>query len=88
MTSLAGGTVALRHRSASPSSSPPTCWQVLSPVGHISLGGHTELLSPVTGLLAYAIGHMDGMHGYHGWRWIFILGTHGSQWSICTERLH
>lgn len=29
-----------------------------------------------TGLLGYAIGHMDGMRGYHGWRWIFILGTH------------
>lgn len=28
----------------------------------------------MTGLLGYAIGHMDGMHGYHGWRWIFILG--------------
>ncbi|SLM33769.1 mfs transporter [Lasallia pustulata] len=25
------------------------------------------------GLLASAIGKMDGMRGYHGWRWIFIL---------------
>ena len=25
------------------------------------------------GLLGYAIGHMDGMRGYRGWRWIFIL---------------
>lgn len=23
--------------------------------------------------LAYAIGHMDGIHGLEGWRWIFIL---------------
>ena len=26
------------------------------------------------GLLGYAIGHMDGLRGYRGWRWIFILG--------------
>lgn len=25
------------------------------------------------GLLAYAIAHMDGLQGYSGWRWIFIL---------------
>ena len=25
------------------------------------------------GLLASAIGKMDGLRGYHGWRWIFIL---------------
>jgi sugar phosphate permease len=25
------------------------------------------------GLLATAIGHMDGIRGYHAWRWIFIL---------------
>lgn len=24
-------------------------------------------------LLATAIGHMDGIRGYHAWRWIFIL---------------
>lgn len=24
-------------------------------------------------LLAYAIAHMDGIGGYSGWRWIFIL---------------
>lgn len=40
-----------------------------------------NILRPCTlGLLAYAIGHMDGVRGYHGWRWIFILGTdHGGQ---------
>lgn len=27
------------------------------------------------GLLASAIGKMDGVGGYGGWRWIFILGT-------------
>ncbi|KIX07473.1 uncharacterized protein Z518_02126 [Rhinocladiella mackenziei CBS 650.93] len=26
-----------------------------------------------SGLLAYAIAHMDGVSGYGGWRWIFIL---------------
>jgi MFS family permease len=26
-----------------------------------------------SGLLAYAIAHMDGIAGYAGWRWIFIL---------------
>ncbi|OTB01996.1 hypothetical protein M426DRAFT_63118 [Hypoxylon sp. CI-4A] len=25
------------------------------------------------GLLAYGIGQMDGVAGYHGWRWIFII---------------
>ena len=25
------------------------------------------------GLLAYAIAHMDGVAGYSGWRWIFII---------------
>lgn len=25
-------------------------------------------------LLAYGIAHMDGIGGYGGWRWIFILG--------------
>ena len=27
----------------------------------------------VSGLLAYGIAHMDGVAGYTGWRWIFIL---------------
>lgn len=26
-----------------------------------------------SGLLAYAIAHMDGISGYSGWRWIFII---------------
>ncbi|KAK5937723.1 hypothetical protein PMZ80_009852 [Knufia obscura] len=26
-----------------------------------------------SGLLAYAIAHMDGIQGYAGWRWIFII---------------
>ncbi|KAL2834381.1 major facilitator superfamily domain-containing protein [Aspergillus cavernicola] len=26
-----------------------------------------------SGLLAYGIGFMDGIRGYHGWRWVFIL---------------
>jgi MFS family permease len=33
----------------------------------------TTLAGAFGGLLASAIGKMDGMRGYHGWRWIFIL---------------
>ncbi|KIP10636.1 hypothetical protein PHLGIDRAFT_207855 [Phlebiopsis gigantea 11061_1 CR5-6] len=32
-----------------------------------------NLAGSFAGLLGYAIGHMDGMRGYRGWRWIFIL---------------
>ncbi|KAK6397494.1 hypothetical protein LTR65_006471 [Meristemomyces frigidus] len=31
------------------------------------------LAGSFSGLLAYAISHMDGVGGYAGWRWIFIL---------------
>ncbi len=34
----------------------------------------TTLAGGFGGLLASAIGKMDGMRGYRGWRWIFILG--------------
>jgi MFS family permease len=33
----------------------------------------TTLAGAFGGLLASAIGKMDGLQGYHGWRWIFIL---------------
>jgi MFS family permease len=33
----------------------------------------TTLAGAFGGLLATAIGNMDGLGGYHGWRWIFIL---------------
>lgn len=33
----------------------------------------TSLAGAFGGLLASAIGKMDGIRGYHGWRWIFIL---------------
>jgi MFS family permease len=33
----------------------------------------TTLAGAFGGLLASAIGNMDGLRGYHGWRWIFIL---------------
>lgn len=36
--------------------------------------GSTSLAGAFGGLLASVIGKMDGMRGYHGWRWIFILG--------------
>ena len=35
--------------------------------------GSTSLAGAFGGLLASAIGKMDGLRGYHGWRWIFIL---------------
>lgn len=31
------------------------------------------LAGSFSGLLAYAIAHMDGAAGYAGWRWIFII---------------
>ncbi|KAI0362467.1 major facilitator protein [Trametes cingulata] len=33
----------------------------------------TSLAGGFGGLLASAIGKLDGVRGYHGWRWIFIL---------------
>ena len=33
----------------------------------------TTLAGAFGGLLASAIGKMNGMRGYHGWRWVFIL---------------
>ncbi|KAI0822715.1 major facilitator protein [Trametes gibbosa] len=33
----------------------------------------TSLAAGFGGLLASAIGKLDGVRGYHGWRWIFIL---------------
>src|SRR6516225_2816446 len=33
----------------------------------------TTVAGAFGGLLASAIGKMDGMRGYHGWRWIFIF---------------
>ena len=39
--------------------------------------GSTSLAGAFGGLLASAIGKMDGMRGYLGWRWIFILGMYG-----------
>jgi predicted MFS family arabinose efflux permease len=35
--------------------------------------GSTTLAGAFGGLLASAIGKMDGVRGYRGWRWIFIL---------------
>ncbi|KAF8862920.1 MFS general substrate transporter [Acephala macrosclerotiorum] len=35
--------------------------------------GSATLAGAFGGLLASAIGKMDGLRGYHGWRWIFIL---------------
>ncbi|GAA5863794.1 hypothetical protein JCM8547_006067 [Rhodosporidiobolus lusitaniae] len=35
--------------------------------------GAATLAGAFSGLLAYGIGFMDGVAGYRGWRWIFIL---------------
>lgn len=45
-------------------------WQIANvylPVSAATLAG------AFSGLLAYGIGFMDGVAGYSGWRWIFIL---------------
>lgn len=34
----------------------------------------TSLAGGFGGLLASAIGKMDGMRGYRGWRWVLIIG--------------
>ncbi len=36
----------------------------------------TTLAGGFGGLLASAIGKMDGVRGYRGWRWVFIIGTY------------
>lgn len=33
----------------------------------------TTLAGAFGGLLAYGLGHMDGLRGYRGWRWMFII---------------
>jgi MFS family permease len=33
----------------------------------------TSLASAFSGLLAFAIQHLDGKHGIPGWKWIFII---------------
>lgn len=33
----------------------------------------TTLAGAFAGLLATGIGKMDGLRGYHGWRWVFII---------------
>lgn len=35
--------------------------------------GAATMAGAFSGLLAYGIGFMDGVRGYAGWRWIFIL---------------
>lgn len=33
----------------------------------------TTLAGAFGGLLAYGLGQMDGLRGYSGWRWVFII---------------
>lgn len=35
--------------------------------------GSTTLAGAFGGILAYGIGKMDGIRGYKGWRWLFII---------------
>jgi MFS family permease len=35
------------------------------------------------GLLASAIGNMDGIGGYRAWRWVFILGMTSGLYKPC-----
>ena len=46
----------------------------------------TTLAGGFGGLLASAIGKMDGMRGYSGWRWIFILGQSPLRLGRLSER--
>ncbi|KAI4249767.1 MAG: hypothetical protein L6R40_000556 [Gallowayella cf. fulva] len=39
--------------------------------GYLVLGG--ALSGAVGGMLAYAIGYMDGLHGLRAWRWLLII---------------
>ena len=52
--------------------------------------GSTSLAGAFGGLLASAIGKMNGMRGYLGWRWIFILGIcllrALSQWHLADSK--
>ena len=49
--------------------------------------GSTSLAGAFGGLLASAIGKMNGMRGYLGWRWIFILGIPLSRTRFCRDPL-
>lgn len=49
--------------------------------------GSATLAGAFSGLLASAIGKMNGMRGYDGWRWIFILGSPLSR-MVLPERPH
>lgn len=49
--------------------------------------GSTSLAGAFGGLLASAIGKMDGYNGYRGWRWIFILGMFRKVMWLLRERM-
>ena len=50
--------------------------------------GSTSLAGAFGGLLASAIGKMNGMRGYLGWRWIFILGIPLSPFVVLPRGTH
>lgn len=64
----------MRSTSESRSSSPRRLLQVsLSPNSLISRAEFISFPGAFGGLLARLINEMDGVAGYHGWQWIFIL---------------
>ncbi|KAK2789192.1 hypothetical protein FQN52_006284 [Onygenales sp. PD_12] len=52
-----------------------TCWYTRFEVQYRVALFYTaaSLSGAFSGLLAYAIGNMDGVRGYSGWRWLFII---------------
>ncbi|KAG6906618.1 hypothetical protein DXG01_012936 [Tephrocybe rancida] len=48
-------------------------WQVHLEVSHIPRQKRTLVLLRLPGILAYAIGKMEGVGGKKGWEWIFII---------------
>ena len=71
----AGGTSALSRRNVIHSSFRRQRWLGRLVVRKVSCSLPSILKKfCCAGLLATAIGKMDGIRGYHGWRWVFILG--------------
>ena len=74
LISSTGGTVVQKRQSALRFSFTRTVYPDPSVVS--TSGLLKDVHRPSAGLLGYAIGHMDGVRGLHGWRWIFILGAY------------
>lgn len=44
----------------------------------------SALAGAFSGLLAFGIAKMDGLGGYEGWRWIFLIGKSIKQTALFT----